>query len=171
VPSPLTEAVESLRHAPARIACRHLPQRVATTSPKHGGEFGHGRGVRVRTGVVHHELRPRLRHVGAGRCGAVPDLASAATGPPSRRRSRHSGRRPCPRSRSRSRRSGGARKRRDLAPAPRPRRGSSRRCRPWSAPHVSSTSCSRRSPRRKRRRRRTRGGGGRGSWTRSARGK
>jgi hypothetical protein len=27
VPSPLTEAVESLRHAPARIACRHLPQR------------------------------------------------------------------------------------------------------------------------------------------------
>ena len=27
VSSPLTEAVESLRHAPARIACRHLPQR------------------------------------------------------------------------------------------------------------------------------------------------
>jgi hypothetical protein len=45
---------------------------VATTSPKHGGEFGHGRGVLARTGAVHHELCPRLRHVDGGRCGAMP---------------------------------------------------------------------------------------------------
>jgi hypothetical protein len=55
---------------------------VATTSPKHGGEFGHGRGVRVRTGAVHHELRPRLRHVGAGRCGAVPGPGVRGHRPP-----------------------------------------------------------------------------------------
>jgi hypothetical protein len=55
---------------------------VATTSPKHGGEFGHGRGVRVRTGAVHHELCPRLHHVGTGRHGAVPGPGVRGHRPP-----------------------------------------------------------------------------------------
>jgi hypothetical protein len=55
---------------------------VATTSPKHGGEFGHGRGVQARTGAVHHELCPRLRHVDAGRLGAVPGPGVRGHRPP-----------------------------------------------------------------------------------------
>jgi hypothetical protein len=55
---------------------------VATTSPKHGGEFGLGRGVWAQTGAVHHELRPRIRHVGAGRCGAVPGRGVRGHRPP-----------------------------------------------------------------------------------------
>uniref|UniRef100_A0A804MRQ3 ARM repeat superfamily protein n=1 Tax=Zea mays TaxID=4577 RepID=A0A804MRQ3_MAIZE len=55
---------------------------VATTSPKHGGEFGLGRGVRARTGAVHHELRPRLRHVGVGRRSAMLEPGVRGHRPP-----------------------------------------------------------------------------------------